>query len=878
MDFGIWMIILWGLGIFDEILAGKVKYTVKIGIVINKEDECGLVVKQTWEEMRFVIERDKGASYDMVTLDGGQKHTLDNLLEARRHFSRKRYAILIGCHDDVTQTIANKFKVPYIVLEPPGQGRRVIGFNNVYHISPHYEIHLQAASDILYEYRWSKLAIIYSDTIGLHLIGDMMTKYQVQACRLTRKSSDRSVDMDIQKCLLKLRQGEFANILVNADGGYLARILYQAMKLSMLSDRYSWVVMNLDSDSRNLSEEFGYTQVNLTGLSIVDENYTATLLNRGPKRLSYNKALSVDAINLVLESVAKIRETWRHRNLSVACRGSGCVQPVPKDDIARAIKYANMRGVTGRIHFDEDGYRNNVSMQVQGLTENGIKRIGTWRQNENIFERRLQMPAPNLTAYSDTENVLAKYRPIKVVTLLESPFVMLKKEHATLIGNDRYEGFLVDLLAEVAKKLGFTDYYEIYEVPDGKYGSKGKDGKWNGIIHQLEICNATMSFAATSITSEREEVIDFTKPYKDLTYSILMKRPKRKATMFQFLTPFSGALWALMGVAIVVVSVMIFLMDRFVPNNLVHHADHTRFNAQESTWFTYSSLVGIGPEVYPRTISGRVLAAIWWFFSLILISSYTANLAAFLTVSKIETPIKSVADLAVQTKIGYGTVQNTYCETFFRKSNIEYLTKMWTYMSEVAPDSRVKNSSEGINKVLTGSYAFMFDTPILQYATTQECDAMIVGEPFNKRGYGIGVPRGAQYRDAISKEILILQEEQIVKKLENKWWGNAKCEEFKSVIPAGTESLPIENISGIFFVLIGGIILAVIVCFFEFILARRKNKLHKNSKITSTKRHSSVTDASDETKNFINPVTNIPSQVILTNGNTDKQMDKESSI
>ena len=36
----------------------------------------------------------------------------------------------------------------------------------------------------------------------------------------------------------------------------------------------------------------------------------------------------------------------------------------------------------------------------------------------------------------------------------------------------------------------------------------------------------------------------------------------------------------------------------------------------------------------PRAISGRVIAATWWLFGFIMIATYTANLAAFLTVSR----------------------------------------------------------------------------------------------------------------------------------------------------------------------------------------------------------------------------------------------------
>ncbi len=56
----------------------------------------------------------------------------------------------------------------------------------------------------------------------------------------------------------------------------------------------------------------------------------------------------------------------------------------------------------------------------------------------------------------------------------------------------------------------------------------------------------------------------------------------------------------------------------------------------------------------------------WWFFTLIMISSYTANLAAFLTVERMETPIESAEDLAKQTKIKYGCVESGSTGAFFR--------------------------------------------------------------------------------------------------------------------------------------------------------------------------------------------------------------------
>ena len=67
-----------------------------------------------------------------------------------------------------------------------------------------------------------------------------------------------------------------------------------------------------------------------------------------------------------------------------------------------------------------------------------------------------------------------------------------------------------------------------------------------------------------------------------------------------------------------------------------------------------------------RAISTRMVAGMWWSFTLIMISSYTANLAAFLTAAQMKVPINSADDLAKQTKIKYGTYCCGSTNAFFR--------------------------------------------------------------------------------------------------------------------------------------------------------------------------------------------------------------------
>lgn len=51
-------------------------------------------------------------------------------------------------------------------------------------------------------------------------------------------------------------------------------------------------------------------------------------------------------------------------------------------------------------------------------------------------------------------------------------------------GNDRFEGYSIDLIDSIAKILGFHYRFEL--VPDNKYGSFNKvTKKWDGLVKQL---------------------------------------------------------------------------------------------------------------------------------------------------------------------------------------------------------------------------------------------------------------------------------------------------------------------------------------------------------------------------------------------------------
>ena len=128
--------------------------------------------------------------------------------------------------------------------------------------------------------------------------------------------------------------------------------------------------------------------------------------------------------------------------------------------------------------------------------------------------------------------------------------------------------------------------------------------------------------------------------------------------LFKFLSVLEDSVWACILGAYFVTSVLLWCFDKWSPysyqNNMERFEDddETRyFNLKESLWFCMTSLTPHGGGEAPKNLSGRMVAATWWLFCFIIIATYTTNLAAFLTVARLEVPVGSLDDLTKQYKI-----------------------------------------------------------------------------------------------------------------------------------------------------------------------------------------------------------------------------------
>lgn len=242
----------------------------------------------------------------------------------------------------------------------------------------------------------------------------------------------------------------------------------------------------------------------------------------------------------------------------------------------------------------------------------------------------------------------------------------------------KYYGLCIELLEEISQMMEFN--YTLYTVPDGKFGNMDEEGNWNGVIRELIDKKADIGWGSISVMSERENVVDFTVPYHELVgITILMKKSRANESLFQFLAVLDSEVWLCILVAFLFTSFLIWAFDRWSPYSYQNNRENIKdkeeireFDLKESFWFCMTSLTPQGGGQVPRNLSGLLVAASWWIFGFIIIASYTANLSAFLTVSRMEIPIESLDDLAKQYKIQYAPLNGSYVMEYFkRRANIE---------------------------------------------------------------------------------------------------------------------------------------------------------------------------------------------------------------
>ncbi|XP_057204797.1 glutamate receptor 1a isoform X4 [Triplophysa rosa] len=642
---------------------------------------------------------------------------------------------------------------------------------------------------VIEHYKWTKFVYMYSSDSGLSVLQKVLDTSAERNWLVTSVNVETMTEASFVKVFQDLDKRKEGQIIIDCELERLTSILKKIVEQGKNVKSYHYILANLGFLDIDLTE-FKKGEANVTGFQLV--NYAHPNVSRivqqwmdfdnkdakSPKRgLKYTGALTYDGVKVMSTAFQNLRR----QRIDISRRGNAgeCLANPPAPwgqgiDIQRALQQVRIDGLTGHIQFNEKGRRTNYTVSVMELKPTGPKKVGYWNEDEKFVSTAAYIHGSN-----DTYGL--QNRTYIVTTILESPYVMLKKNHEQFNGNEKYEGYCVELAAEIAKHVGYQ--YKLKIVADGKYGARDPETKmWNGMVGELVYGKADVAVAPLTITLVREEVIDFSKPFMSLGISIMIKKPqKSKPGVFSFLDPLAYEIWMCIVFAYIGVSVVLFLVSRFSPyewhaedyeegdeqnpnqpssssaqpgqgqqnQNQQSQEQTNEFGIFNSLWFSLGAFMQQGCDISPRSLSGRIVGGVWWFFTLIIISSYTANLAAFLTVERMVSPIESAEDLAKQTEIAYGTLDAGSTKEFFRRSKIAVFEKMWSYMKSADPSVFVKTTDEGVMRVRKskGKYAYLLESTMNEYIEQRKpCDTMKVGGNLDSKGYGIATPKGSPLR------------------------------------------------------------------------------------------------------------------------------------
>ncbi|XP_034839785.1 glutamate receptor 1-like isoform X1 [Maniola hyperantus] len=717
---------------------------------------------------------------------------------------------------DTLHSYTNTFQMPFVTpwfpekVNPPSSGL----IDHAVSMRPDYH---RAIVDTIVHYGWKEIIYIYDSHDGLLRLQQLYqtmqpgrTAFKISLVKRIYNSSDT---MDFLVALEQDDRWSIKHIVLDCNAKNAKSILVEHVRKVQLGRRtYHYILSGLVMDDHWENEVTEYGAVNITGFRIVDHSKkTVKDFLEGLRRIdprfkgtvSAQTALMYDGVQVLMDALGRL---WKKKpdafrsalrraaalansTKVIDCNpGKSWVVPFEHGDkISRLIKKTDIEGLTGNISFNEEGHRCNFTLHVVEMTiQSAMVKVASWTDKQGLILVTPKHEPLHSPVSFDTNKTYI------VTTILQEPFMMLKPAENGQ-REDQFHGFCKDLADLVAAKLGIK--YEIQIVRDGKFGSEVSHHIWTGLVGEVFRKEADMAIAPLSITTEREKVIDFSEPFLSIETPIKRtKTPKQLAGTFSFLRPLSKEIWLCVIFSFFAVSIVLFLVSRFSPHewrsvsitdshleNPISNTNeiilHNEFSIWNSFWFSLGSFMQQGSDVVPRSLSGRIVGTVWWFFALILVCSYTANLAAYLIVERITDPALLHYESRIKTE--------NHVET----------------RSSLVIDAEVKEGA------LSNHLVDRSDDCTLAHACR-----------YKQVHFGIATTKGSPLREGINLAIVNMKRDGVIPKLWRKWLlttNKPDCDLVKDEETTITE-MTLSQVAGIFYVLVGGLGLALGVALLEF--------------------------------------------------------------
>jgi ABC-type amino acid transport substrate-binding protein len=300
--------------------------------------------------------------------------------------------------------------------------------------------------------------------------------------------------------------------------------------------------------------------------------------------------------------------------------------------------------------------------------------------------------------------------------------------------------------------------------PSPPFTIPSPDGRWHGISYELweaiaeqtdrpfELRELPLSemleglasgevdvgVAALTVTAEREAAFDFTHPFYQGGLGIAVSQAPSSASRIVWRV-LSARFLQTIGALVAVLFVSGLLMWFFERK---HTDDPKGVNSVfDAFWWSAVTMttVGYGDRV-PQTVGGRLVAMVWMFSGIILISSFTATISSVLTVSQLESDIDGPEDLS---GVRVGTVASSTSAAWVADQ------RLYAELYDTPSDALAALARDEVEAVV-------YDAPVLQYLVHNDHPRALTVLPhvFARQNYAIGLRQGLPGLERINQVLL----------------------------------------------------------------------------------------------------------------------------
>jgi len=431
------------------------------------------------------------------------------------------------------------------------------------------------------------------------------------------------------------------------------------------------------------------------------------------------------------------------------------------------------------------------------------------------------------SASTDRLRVLVATQPGSIVRDNGDPPSRFAYYNTSAKGNDRFAGFTIDVMNQAAAHARLT--LDLERPPHAEDRSSA--------INQLDRNETDMLGGLWAITVENiKRGADWTVPYHIGHVGALVKRVEMGDDIWGFFAPFTPAGWAFYFLLVLVYGLLTYALEQGDNEEFPSTEDpETKPGTVITELLWHCAMFSLRDRDKPiRGTPAKILSFTFSFIVVVVLASYTANLAAFMiSATTTEHMVKSEEDLKSK-KVVVLCGQST--QAWVEQNNIVH---------EVQCSQTMNDAVDMVKKGIVDAALGWVDE--LHYHAARDCDVEVSAITLHATEFSFPVARSddvPKWRYKFNAALFRLRETGEFHKLRQKWFDIADS----NCAPSGSESNPdkaqikITNIIGLAAVLVMGLLCAGLL------------EVAQMMKDLSADLISGIEDDEDEKKVDVNPV------------------------